>query len=746
MFKHLFLRLLLLASLLACLWFARNPITHFTLLQLARAKAGVDLSIGSTQLEPFAGTLRLVDVKIPDPQKPNQELATVDSVFVSLNTYELLKRQYHVENTEIRGIHYKTQPSENELFIPQKMWERFQNRFPNWVGKTFNLPWNQTLFAGPNSETLTVLKEEFQSAQLAHDLSEKWTAQTQPIIEQSQNLAKKVQTIRDSIQSQNPQANTADVVLGILQQSETLDADIQQIANSAASLRTLAQQDAGSLRKSFQEDLAKVSELKIPTLDAQFVSEVLIGPEIRDRFTAMLAWADSLGSQLTEQTENLSSLNGSEYNSTNNTTNNSTNNPTNIDSQNTSKDTSGLSKPNDGTRPLWSLTRTPGSEVRFASLLGKPEVLVSRTYFDGDVTWNDMPIYFVGRVSDIAVSPKEWEKATTLQLCIDTIPVDESVLGESPIQPEWDLEMNEAGQLWDADQLDNPIKAQMLEKMTESGEKTDGSFPRIYVAAILNRKGEHPKDRFYLACPEYRLPRRILGDPNQFALSVSPGLSQFFAELEIEGDQLVGKVYWTQSDIRLTPSLPESLHGSEIERLLAVLTQNINTIDSVMTISGTKTDPQFAFQSDLGDRISGQLIPVLQEEWNRSKQVLTEQLNVKMDESLNSLDSLFQQQLDPIVNDLRTTNREWEPGNQQGYLGQSIQTLWGALSPEDQNRVQQRLTPEERRQLIQETAGNVVRGVLQDLRNELQKPDQPNEDGKPQPIQNRLLDSLMKRL
>ncbi len=670
-FRFLF-RLILLAAVIAGVWTVRNRIAEWGIVHYAHSKAGLKLVVGSTRIEPLQGTLDLKGIEIPDPTQPGRLLANVDSVSVSLDTAEFLKRQYRVKNTEIRGIHYKTDDAEAGLFVPTKVWDRFKDRFPDWFSQTLDTDMSGVFSSGFDPKALGQLEAQFPSVRFSREMSEKWQGQVQPLVDQSQGIVQKIKQIRELSQNRDPNANKVEAIIALLQGTENLEAEIKNIVASAASLESQAKKDALGLKELLKADVEKIKQLRPPKIDAEFLSQVLIGPEIKERFAAILAWADSVGESLSEQSD--------------------TAHP----------------------EHSWFVRRLPGTDVVFPGRLGKPEVLLKRTYFDGDVRFGETPVYFLGRAFDFAVSPKEWGNATTIQLCIDGVPHEESFLGDSPLGAEPPDAAAQLDPVLGKPLGEQALKEALLQKMNEPIEAVAGAFPRIFVTAVLDRRGEAPVDRYYIAAPQYVLPARVLGNQDGLAISVSPGVTRFFGEVEINGEQLSGRIRCTQTGIRLVPSLAPGLRDSALDRLLTDLTRQIDSIDAEMLIGGTKTEPIVEFRSDLGDRLAPQMISVLKDQWDESLQQLNAGLTEETNQSLRTVGGLFREKLDPMLGGLNADQKSLSGSGEGGTVDQVVQGLFAALSPDDQKKLEQRL-PQDRREALKNVAGNALQGVLQGL-------------------------------
>ncbi|MCL2304224.1 MAG: hypothetical protein FWC43_02635 [Planctomycetaceae bacterium] len=632
--KILISRLLLIATILVAVGAARNWLAQLAVVTVVKSQTGLELSVRSTSFEPLQGSLRMEGIKIP----MGQEFATVDSFDAVLNTNDFLKKLYRLESVEIRGIHYKADASdETRWFVPNEMWDRFKTRFPDWF--TPNLDHDRTtLLTGKlDSETLALLRQQFESAQYAATMSEKWNRELQPLFQKTQTISQRIERIRSAVQGNNLNPSTLAVVL---QDAGSLETDLRNVIAESQKLQNVAKNEALTLKQHLNSDVEKIRNLKPPKIDQQFVSEILIGPELNEQLATILAWVESVGVMMNEQTE---------------------------------------SKPS-----AWFDTkRLPGTDIVFESRKNLTEYCIKRAEFDGDLTFGNAPVYFVGRMFDLASPAANGEEATTIQLCLDSVPLPQ-----------------------DRDEL-FPGTAGILPAFEQSGSlQSQGRIQgRIYITAILDRRSNVPCEKYLIACPNMELPGRVLGREDNLAFSVSPGVSQFYAVIDRVGENLDGRIRFSQSMIRMTPTLPPQMRGSELDAMLTSIARGIDRIDAELTVTGTVENPQIRVQSDLGERFAASLEPVLLGKWNDSRLLLANELNGKTNDALKQVGGLFSEQLDPLLNQLNLAQSQLTGGNPNTSVQQVVQSL---LSGDSQSTKQQ----------LQQQGTQLLNNTIQKMRNE----------------------------
>jgi len=654
--KYLIPRFLLIALILVAAGAARNWIAQFVVLATVKSKTGLEFSVQSTSFEPLAGSLQMEGIKISPPPQLGKEFITIDSFNAVLNTGDLLKKLYRLETVEIHGIRYKADlAEESNWFVPKEMWDRFKTRFPDWFASNLDHDWSMLLSGKLDEETLALLKQQFESANYASEMSKKWNKELAPLFQKTQTIQERVQRIRTAVQSANQRggANPLESLAAVLQDAGSLELDFRNIMSEAQTLQNMAKNEAASLKQFLRDDFEKIRNLKPPKIDQQFVSDILIGPELNERLATILAWIESANTMMNEPAES-------------------------------------------GRSSWFDVNRLPGTEVVFESRKNITEYCIQRVEFDGDLTFEDQPIYFVGRVFDLASPAANWDQVTMVQLCLDTAPMshEKDVLFASP-----PFDTSAFAAMLEV-VFKQPIGANQALPIAHNENVT----PRIHITAILDQRSDVPRERYLIACPNMELPNRVLGREDTLAFAVSPGVSRFYAVIDRVGENLDGRIRLTQTHVHMTPSLPPKMRGSELDTVLASLAQGINQIDAELTVSGTIENPQIRINSDLGERFATSLQPILLGQWNESRQFLADELSGQTNDVLQQVGGLFSEQLDPLLNQLNLAQSQITGGNPNTSAQQVIQSLMSGDSKAAKQQLQQQGT---------QILNNALQNVLQ---------------------------------
>ena len=713
-------RVIILAILIAGFAAARHWIAEKSLVSYVESKAAITLKVNSTEFKPISGQLKLQGVSIPDPVAPGRELARVDLIQVNLDRSDFFKKKYHISNTEIHGIHYKAGPEESQLMVPAKIWGRFKSQFPDWSISTLSHDWSGVLINGFDRDTAKLLEDQFASAKAAREIHDKWTKELQPTIENARQLNEKIRRIRDTVQNSGKiigfldPADQLRQISAITKDAATLENDIRTLKTQITSIEKRIGQDAAYLRQAYTEDAKKLQQIKPPVFDRQFFTDMIIGPELNQRFASIFAWAESVKMLLDKESNE---------------------------------------------SPWLHLHNKKGTDFVFDSRKDAPEILVTQTHFDGDAVFADKQVFFIGRVDDIAFSPDKWRKAMTIRLCLDSEKPTKAILDASPlgiepleaftkIEPIFNYQFG-------ATQLKRDILQQMyskiegLEYLIDSGNRAElslpgglpflyigsrgaytetdltpqkekvasfefplpdekKSFPRIYVTAILDRRGDIPNDKYYIACPQYILPSRTLGNPNELAFTISPGFSQIYATVELNGENISGRIRLSQFPIRMKPTLPQKIRGSALESGITDVAQRISSLDSELILSGTKDKPQFTLNSDFGEQIASQIETLFARQWSESRKNLENDLHIKADDTVKTLRTLFQQQLLPMVDELGNAKQQITGSNTDSPLDQAVQSMLGSVISGDKKALNDQLEATGR-QILNSTINGAIK-------------------------------------
>lgn len=678
MLKLIIPRILIFALLVAIVIFARHGIVQWSIVSYAKSRWDVKVEMDSTQFEPTQGKLLLKNVRIPDPVNPRSEFATVDSVNVEFSIDDFLKRSYTIERAEFRGVHYKTTPAESRIFVPKDLWGRFKVQFPQWFAARPEEDWVSVFSGNIDRRTLDLLENRFQSSKYSQELSAKWKTEFEDSHAQVRGLQKRVERIQKLLENKEKIAKegAVETIAAVLDDARSLERDLRVISEKIASLESAARKDAVELKQKLRDDFEQIKALSPPKIDPQLITDVLIGSEVQDRFASLFAWFESVHTLVNTPVDE---------------------------------------------RSLFQLSALKGENVVFESRKNRSDFLLKTLLFDGDAFFDEKPIYFLGSIRDVSFPSEKWNEAIGVQLCLDSAPLSPSVWESSPLgsTPSESFALNRS-------HFNEPLGSESLrEKLRtmSSGASNAPSFgpdsdsdsnriPRVYVSAILDRRADPPREKYYIACPRYVLPQRTLGNVDKFAFGVSPGMSQLYAEVNRDGDNVFGRVRISQFPVRLTPIIPEKYRNSSSEALFSGLSEGIELIDAEMVLQGTMSNPQIQLHSDLGRRLVSRMESVLAQLWNQSRQNVADELSDKTNQTLSLLGNTFREQLNPVLSELNAAQSRLVGGDRNASVEQMLRSLADTISEGDEAAIKEQLR-NQGKQMFDSTFESTIRGALE---------------------------------
>lgn len=667
--KRIIFRLLILTILVVGLGTARNVIVRTGISVYAKSQFQIPLEIKSVRFEPMQGSLHLQGITLPQIAsfESDKISVTIDSFSAAMNMEKFMRRYFHFEQIELHGICCEIKGTDDsdrsDFFVPKEIWNRFQSRFPDWVTQDDTLTQKSLqqslvplLIGDFDKDSLKQLEQQFESSKFSQEISQRWSEELQPILQRTREISQRIERIQNVIKnpkqfSQNgsPQA-TLTAVQEIFHDAESLENDLRDIISRKDSLKDFAKHEALTLKQHLKNDFNKIRELRPPQIDAQQIAEVFLSDEIQQQLASILAWIDSLGivaEQDLMQKDAMSFFPG----------------------------------------------RLPGHFSVFESRKNQADILAKRIECDGELKIGNQPVYFLARIHDAVMPSDSPAETMTMQLCLDFAPM------KCTTPEERDAVFSEAPFTGDVKQIamsseslfNEPVDSPRLQ--VGPGDMIPGlPGSRIYVTAIWDTdsdieesnvtKNQPVRQRYYIACPGFQLPERTLGEKGDFSLTVSPGMSQFYAMIEHVAGEFQGRVRLTQYPIRLTPHLPDKLQHhpekrAQIDFLLAELVRGIDVIDMELSFVGTKDHPRFQLKSDFAQRFATNFEGTLARNWNMVRQNIANELNDQTNQTLRHLGSMFNEQLDPALNRLLAAQTQIVGGNGNITVQQIVQSLLG---------------------------------------------------------------------
>jgi len=666
--KFLVPRLVILGVILAISWFSLNMVIQRTLIYTWHSQTGMQLDIGEVKTKLDPTQVELQDVIITTDDETKTKLATVENIRVQFDRGELMRRRFLANETHLSKVKLElTGMGQNGLDMTE-YWNDAQTQFDLIAKQVQKIPLDD-LMSNNLDEAAKRLARDFQTYDYGDKVRERWSKEIATFKTDAEKAKGRINTIKQSINSSGQTPDKIGVAVAVLQQIDALGLELTTLQNAVPELEKKLQQERTDLINAVQNDRQKLQTLQRQKVEPVDFSEYVLGEEMREKLTGMIAWVDWGRSQIPDE------------------------------------DMTWLEQVQ-----LFPGKRNSGTTVLLPGVESQPEVRFDGIGIDGLAELWGQPLYFVGGIRNYSNQLHKMNKPIVLRFCIakelpdDMTPDDYlRILAEhDPLnlvlldqirigQPAATTPQNPLAQFGLPQNTTTVDFFRLPETMAiaQENQKFVLDIPTLYVTAVIDRTGEVPHDRFVISCPDYRLPQRMLGNPQQMAFSVSPGVSQFRAELEIKGDLLNGKLSLLQTPVSIQAALPREMQGTPIERGLAQAVRALDTIQAEIDISGTRTAPKYTFYSNVGDRLALQIEPLLQQEWGQINDKLGSVLQQQITTSSNLLDAVVAQEIQPLLNGLTQEHQQLAIGLQQGGLDvdQLMRSQLSRFSEKDQQQI-----------------------------------------------------------
>ena len=261
-------------------------------------------------------------------------------------------------------------------------------------------------------------------------------------------------------------------------------------------------------------------------------------------------------------------------------------------------------------RPDINHERGRGTDVLFGCGKRGPDFLIRSVSVSGSGFWNDQPVQFRGRLQGLTHQPQRWGQPARIQLA------------------------------------------------------TQGGL-ELQLDSLVDLTHQVPRSRFVVNCPSISQPRRVFGNADRLAMSMSSGGAHLWAQLEFVGDAMTGDIRWRQDQVQLEPAVSAGCGGRRLQVRLAEALAEINCVQASVSLAGNFTDPQCRIQSNLGPLVVRGLQTAVQHEL----QALAEELAAKADAALQTelakLDGMLQGQRDKLLARLSDEERKIEAVKQE---------------------------------------------------------------------------------
>ncbi len=604
-------RLALLLLFLLAVWWWQNAILAWQIRSIIARQTGAGAALALVQTDWENNTVVLTDLQLFDRKRPERRLLKTQRISARTSADDLLKRYFHFPEITVEGIQVEIDGTESSKTLPDLLGNIAKQGVPNGHGSATadwadELDWTVFLTESPEDAAKNVLAQ-LETSRFVAELQQRWPEEVRQFEAAAAQIRKRLQNVKTVSAHASQTGDKLQLVQAILTELEGADLDIQLLMSSVAQLKLKAQKDSQSLEGVLRRDQATIKSLKPPVLDADAISEAIVGAEIREQWEKTVTWGQWATAMLIPSDEDAAVQNAAE-----NTV------PTK-------------------SKPAFFRKRFRGETIPLTAFDVRPALLIDRANLTGQILFGDSPLFFHAAVSDIAHPVSIGPGPVVAQISLSGVGVP-----ASPVMPE----AINAG----AERLNAAIEPNV--------------FPNLYVTLNIDHIGDGTtrpwEDMMIVRCPVYQLPQRILGNPERFAVSVSPGQSQLDGVVILKGEQLSGEVRLAQSNICLSVELPPKLQQSALQKSLDSVFSTLDRFDASLIVSGTREKPVYTVKSNLGEHLKPKLENVVLTEWAKLRQSLDKSVTDDTQLAFTVLDTIIREQLDPVVQDVNATRSNWE--------------------------------------------------------------------------------------
>ncbi|MDR1960116.1 MAG: hypothetical protein LBQ54_13915 [Planctomycetaceae bacterium] len=668
--KYLLNRLLILAAVLIVCLCSINAAVRKTLVSVWHSKTGLLLNLGTVRSSLEPTQVMLYDLEITDPANPSLPLGTAESVTVRLDGSELLRRRFLASEVRIHQLKPNLSGAETGLM---QTWNQLGGGRNRWENALKQLPMKEILSQNPE-EAAKAYAGQFEIAGFAEKVNLRWSQETESFRQQGKAVQMSLERIRQWTDSANETNDKIQIVSGILQELTAIDQELARFQQKAQQIPSRLQSDRLGLENAIRNDRKRIETMKeplnVPKIGADFLSEYMLGGEMRSRIQGLLAWLHWGRRGLPEKDETwLEDLR------------------------------------------FFSMNRHAGTHVPFPGKPPKAEVLFDSVLFDGQTDFFHRHLYFTGGFRNFSNQPKRLDKPMIFRFCVSGQKPSENA-ADNPLcfLPDGERTDSETADFISREKqrMRNLMQTASFEPVDVSPQTVDWlqvprnvpllenpawnlEIPTVYVTAILDRSRDVPQDHILVYCPDYRLPESLLGNRSEMAFAVSPGISRFFAEIAVNGESIQGEFSLLQHPVRIQTVLPPDLRGTSVENVLTLAAESLKTLHVNLHLSGTQKELQFSLRSNLGENLAARMEPFLIQEWQIIHQKAVVLLNQMSQKSNEKMDAYFEKELQPILDDITERRRELDlvMGQNGIHLDRVINAQIENLSPKDQQRAKE---------------------------------------------------------
>lgn len=527
-------RLVMAAGICLIIGLGLNPAVHHTLVFWGQSVTSAKVEIGDVDASLLRTHVRLHDLRIADPRRPMKNLVQAEEVSLDLEANALLRQRFIVQEGKISGLRIDTERKTSGKLdsTDRRAWDISVGNLPE-----LSLEWLDQL-GGVLQDRMEEEIGQLESVKLADELIQRWPAEYEDLEAKIDLLKGRIDRVRELFSGTGDLLQSIEAYREAIVELDLIQKELLALGTQIEGLPQQAIQDRDAVVAAGRRD-AQLIRQRIETfsVDAESLSQYLLGQELQDRVTALADW-------IGWARRNLSA----------------------------------------GDDPI-EPARSRGLDVVFDGARRYPDFLIRRLAVDGEARIGPQNFQFQGLLSGLTHQPQVHGEPAVFQV---------SLAGPATVRME----------------------------------------------IVVDRTADTPHDRFVINCPSLKIPGRQIGRPEQFALTVSPGSMHVWMSVELEGDQLSGQFLLKQDSVELHPQIAEESGAAYLAADLEAVLGKVESLEIAADLTGTLTDPDWQFQSNLGPQLAEGLNWAVRRQLENRRDQLVQLANSKIDEELARLEEL----------------------------------------------------------------------------------------------------------
>jgi uncharacterized protein (TIGR03545 family) len=286
LWKHVAPRLLLLVLFATFVLLAVDPLIRWSIVHSGRAVTGADLVVESVRTSWSDRSIELRGVRAVDPTSSNNDIFAADLIHLELDHSALGRRKAIVTRAQVSGLEVGTErrtPAIRDRDIEgeytSKLSERFLFDGGHWL-ETAGQELDRR-YVGNSSTVETLL-----------DVLERFPKEYEPLELKAAETTARIRELEATLGdlSNNPLRNATSYQQAIAS-LDSLGRELQEVRRQADQVHQQMLMDREALAAAQEQDLeSRTDEFELASLNADNLTEYLLGPEIANRVAGLSQW------------------------------------------------------------------------------------------------------------------------------------------------------------------------------------------------------------------------------------------------------------------------------------------------------------------------------------------------------------------------------------------------------------------------------------------------------------------------